>query len=160
MVSRKHTTVAIFWRLRTPGDGDYRMHSVRRALQVGLAALALGACRPYDSYTPLASQDGLIPASRFALYGREEAELVAIGRSLAAWKMTDDAEGYAAQARSAECFARRFPDVQSVDADPLGHRLTVTFKSGWGAAVPPISDGVAADSTPGIPPLGPSPCQS
>ncbi|HEV8358377.1 MAG TPA: hypothetical protein VGQ17_16605 [Gemmatimonadales bacterium] len=136
------------------------MHAARHALRVGLAGLALGACRPYDSYTPVANQDGLIPASRFALYGREQSELVAIGRSLAAWKMTDDAEGYAAQARSAECFARRFPDVEAVDADPSGHRLTVKFKSGWRAAVLPIPDGVAADSTPGIPPLGPSPCRS
>lgn len=131
---------------------------MRRLALAGIAAFSLGACRPYDSYGRLLDQSGLIPAEQFARFGREQAELVAIGRSLAKWRMTQDSTGFAQQAENATCFARRFPDVQSVDPDPLGHRLTIRFKSGWRAAVVPVDDGVAPDATPGIPPLGPSPC--
>jgi hypothetical protein len=133
---------------------------MHRVVLSALAVIALGACRPYDNYDPVVKQDGLIPADQFARYGREQAEVVAIGRSLAAWRMTDDEEGLTAQARRAACFARRLPGVETVDSDPLGHRLTVRFKSGWRAAVLPIADGVAPESTPGLPPLGPSPCTS
>lgn len=125
-----------------------------RAAVPALAAMSIVACRPYDSYYRLADQKGLVPAARFARYGREEAELVAIGRSLAAWRMTEDSTGLFAQAEHAECFARRLPDVVTVDPDPLGHRLTARFKSGWRAAALPIDDGVLPDSTPGIT-LGP-----
>ena len=131
---------------------------MRRLALAGIAALSLGACRPYDSYGRLLDQSGLIPAEQFARFGHEQAELVAIGRSLAKWRMTQDSAGFAQQAESASCFARRFPDVQTVDPDPLGHRLTIRFKSGWRAAVVPVDDGVEPDATPGIPPLGPSPC--
>ena len=133
---------------------------MRSAASTVLAAIALWACRPYENAAPLEDQKGLIPAAKFARYGREQAEVVAIGRSLAAWKMTDDEAGLAAQAKNAACFARRFPDVETVDPDPLGHRLTVRFKSGWRTAVLPIPDGVAPESTTGIGPLGESPCKS
>ena len=131
---------------------------MRRLALAGLAALSLGACRPYDNYAPLARQDGLVPAEQFARYGREQAEVVAIGRSLAKWKMTGDSAGFTDQTEKAACFARRFPEVETVDADPLGHRLTVRFKSGWRAAAVPVDDGVEPESTPGISPLGPSTC--
>jgi hypothetical protein len=131
---------------------------MRSLALAGLIALFVGACRPYDSYGRLLDQGGLIPAEQFARFGREQAELVAIGRSLARWRMTSDSAGFAQQAENASCFARRFADVQSVDADPLGHRLTIRFKSGWRAAVIPVDDGVEPDSTPGIPQPGPSPC--
>lgn len=131
---------------------------MRRLALAAFAALSQGACRHYDFYAPLASQSGLLPSEQFARYGREQAELVAIGRSLARWRMTDDSAGVTQQAESAACFARRFPDVESVDADPQGRRLTVRFKSGWRAAAVPVDDGVEPDSTPGISPLGPSPC--
>ena len=121
-----------------------------------LAAMSIIACRPYESYHRLADQKGLVPAAAFARYGREQAELVAIGRSLAAWRMTEDSSDLIAQAEHAACFARRLPDVVTVDPDPLGHRLTVKFKSGWRAAALPIDDGVLPDSTPGIM-LGPMP---
>ena len=133
---------------------------MRSAASTVLAAIALWACRPYENAAPLEDQKGLIPAAKFARYGREQAEVVAIGRSLAAWKMTDDEAGLAAQAKNAACFARRFPDVETVDPDPLGHRLTVRFKSGWRTTVLPIPDGVAPESTAGIGPLGESPCKS
>jgi len=131
---------------------------MRRFALAGIVALSLGACRPYDSYGRLLDQSGLIPAEQFARFGHEQAELVAIGRSLAKWRMTRDSAGFAQQAENAACFARRFPDVQTVDPDPLGHRLTIRFKSGWRAAVVPVDDGVEPEATPGIPPLGPSPC--
>jgi hypothetical protein len=133
---------------------------MRRAASAALAAIAFGACRPYDNAAPLEDQKGLVPAAQFARYGREQAEVMAIGRSLAAWKMTDDEAGLTAQAKNAGCFARRFPDIETVDADPLGHRLTVKFKSGWRTTVLPIPDGIAPESTPGIGPLGESPCKS
>ena len=131
---------------------------MRRLALAGFATLSLGACRPYDNYAPLTHQDGLIPAERFARYGREQAEAVAIGRSLAKWKMTADSLGFADQTEKAACFARRFPEVESVDTDPLGHRLTIRFKSGWRIAAVPVEDGVEPESTPGLSPLGPSPC--
>jgi hypothetical protein len=132
---------------------------MRRFAAAVLAAISIAACRPYDNYTPIAGQDGLIPADQFAHYGHEQAELVAIGRSLAKWQMTADSAGFAQQVENASCFARRFPDVETVDQDPWGHRLTVKFKSGWRAAAIPIADGIEPETTPGISPLGPSPCK-
>src|ERR1041385_7125022 len=86
---------------------------MRRAASAALAAITLWACRPYDNAAPLEDQKALIPAAKFARYGREQAEVVAIGRSLAAWKMTEDEAGLAAQAEGAGCFARRFADVET-----------------------------------------------
>jgi crotonobetainyl-CoA:carnitine CoA-transferase CaiB-like acyl-CoA transferase len=121
--------------------------------------LGLAACRTYDSYAPVADQAGLIPAARFARYGREQADLVAIGRSLAAWKMTSAPDDLVRQAAQARCFALRLPEVDRVDPDPQGHRLTVTFKSGWRAGVVPVTDGVEPSATPGIGPLLPPPAE-
>ena len=123
-----------------------------------MAAFSLLACRPYDGYTPVVTEEGLVPATQFASYGREQAEVIAIGRALAEWKGTADSAGFTQQTERASCFARRFPDVETVDADPLGHRLTVRFRSGWRAAVLPVPDGVRPEATPGISELGPSPC--
>lgn len=131
---------------------------MRGIAPAAVAAFSLLACRPYDGYSPVVAPDGLIPASQFARYGREQAEVVAIGRALAEWKGTADSAGYTQQTERAGCFAGRFPDVEAVTADPLGHRLTVQFKSGWRIAVLPVHDGVRPDATPGISPLGQSPC--
>ena len=130
---------------------------MRAVVLAALAASALLACRPYDSYAPLVDQSGLLPAARFARFGREQAELVAIERSLAAWRMTDDPAEVAEQASRAACFARRLPDVVSVDPDPAGYRLTIRFKSGWRAAAIPVDDGVEPTATPGLPALLPAP---
>lgn len=123
---------------------------MRRVVTLGLVTVALGgaACRTYDNYTPIAGQDGLVPADQFARYGREQAQLVAIGRSLAAWRQADLAR---AAAEVSAYASRRLPDVASIVPDPPGHRLTVTFKSGWRAAAVPIADGVHPDSTTGLP---------
>jgi hypothetical protein len=131
---------------------------MRRVALAALAAFATGACRDYHSYAPLADQSGLIPADQFARYGQQQAEAVAIGRALAAWKMTDDEAGKQEQASRAACFARRFGDVESVDVDPAGYRLTVKFAGGWRVGIVPIGDGVQPEATKGISALGPSPC--
>ena len=128
-----------------------------RLLAVAALLTALLACRPYDNYAPVVNQSGLLPAERFARYGREQAELVAIGRSLAAWRMTADSAAIQEQASRATCFARRIPDVVTVDSDPLGARLTVRFKSGWRVAAIPIDDGIDPVATPGLPELLPAP---
>lgn len=132
---------------------------MRRVALAALLAWSMGGCRPYDYSGPVTSQDGLIPAAQFARYGRDQAEAVAIGRAFSEWKVTSDSAGLAEQADRTACFARRFKDIETVDADPLGHRLTVRFSSGWRAAVLPIPDGVAPGATPGISPLGESPCK-
>ena len=38
-------------------------------------------------------------------------------------------------------------DIVDITPDPLGHRLTVTFKSGWRTAIVPIDDGKTGDET-------------
>jgi crotonobetainyl-CoA:carnitine CoA-transferase CaiB-like acyl-CoA transferase len=131
---------------------------MRRVALAVVVAVSAGACRSYDSYTPLADQNGLIPAQQFARYGRQQAEIVAIGRALSEWRMTGDEAGLTEQTDRAACFARRFPDVATVDADPLGHRLTVKFAGGWRVGIVPVPGSTAPDATPGINPPGPSPC--
>lgn len=111
-----------------------------------LLLLAL-ACRPYDDFAPVAGQGGLIPADQYARYGREQAQAVAIGRSLAHWKMPDRA----AMAAEVEKYALTLPDVVAAEADPAGYRITVTFRSGWRASLVPIDDGVRPQDTPGLP---------
>jgi hypothetical protein len=111
-----------------------------RRFGVWLVLLSLVSCRAYKYESPISSQDGLVPADQFARYGKEQAEVVAIGREFAR----------ASQADSAMAYARTLPEVVDIHADPLGHRLTVQFKSGWRAGVPPIDDGKAAAETPGI----------
>jgi len=130
---------------------------MRALAPAGLLALLLVSCRTYDNYAPLADQSGLSPATQFARFGREQSELVAAGRSLAAWRMTGDPEAIVEQASRAACFARRLPDVETVTPDPLGFRLTLKFKSGWRAAAIPIDDGVEPAATRGLPPLLPPP---
>jgi hypothetical protein len=113
---------------------------MNRRFGVWLVVLALVSCRAYDYESPLTSQDGLVPADQFARYGKEQAEVVAIGREFARARPADSAMAY----------ARTLPDVVDIHADTLGHRLTVQFKSGWRAGVPPIDDGKSGAETPGV----------
>jgi crotonobetainyl-CoA:carnitine CoA-transferase CaiB-like acyl-CoA transferase len=131
---------------------------MRREALAALAAFSMGACRSYDNYSPLVDQNGLIPAEQFARYGRQQAEVVAIGRALAEWRTTADAAGAVEQADRAACFAKRFADVETVDADPQGRRLTVSFTNGWRVGILPIPGSTAPEATPGISPPGASPC--
>ncbi len=128
----------------------------RRSTAMALTAvLALGACRTYDNYTPLRMESGLLPADQFAAYGAEQAQLIAIGRALTKWYTGPNTDDVAIGNEQAAAWARSLPHVRDVDADPLGHRLTVTFASGWRAAALPVDDGKAPEATYGFtPPAG------
>lgn len=106
-------------------------------------ALTVNACRTYDDYSGLADQHGLLPADQFASYGREQAIMVAIGRHFARPYNV----GLGKQAEIAVIYAKKFPDVIDVQADTLGHRLTVRFKSGWRVGIVPIDDGKSGNDT-------------
>lgn len=110
---------------------------MRRLALPFVLLLAAAGCRTYDSYDPLASQAGLISADRYASYGREQAEAIAIGRELGAKHGFSNAEQYAAVLD----FAQKQPDVADVVPDTQAHILTVRFKSGWVTGIDPINDG-------------------
>ncbi|MEO8449727.1 MAG: hypothetical protein ABI647_08060 [Gemmatimonadota bacterium] len=120
---------------------------------VALAGTAV-ACRTYDNYDPIANQDGLVPASTFARYGTEQAEVAAIGRALDQWYVDDTREGRAKQTTAAVEYARKLPGVASITVDTMSSRLTVVFKSGWRTFVIPIHDGVKPEDTPNLPKAG------
>lgn len=120
------------------------------ALLALLALPAASACRPYENYPPLKSQTGLLPADQFAAYGAEQAQLIAIGRAMAKWYSGPNPADLGIGAEQAARWARTLPHVRSVVADTLGHRLTVTFQSGWRAAALPIDDGKAPEATYGF----------
>jgi hypothetical protein len=122
-----------------------------RPLPLLALALLVAGCPSYDRYTPIIDQDGLVSADRFAAYGAEQAQAVAIGRAFGAAFGGAGPEAYARQAAAAVKYARSLPGVASVVSDTTGYVLTVTFKSGWKKAVVPIADGVPADQTPGLP---------
>ncbi len=128
----------------------------RRSTAMALTAvLALGACRTYDNYTPLRKGAGLLPADQFAAYGAEQAQLIAIGRALHKWYTGPNPDDVEIGSEQAAQWARSLPLVEQVDADPLGHRLTITFASGWRASALPIDDGRAPEATYGFtPPAG------
>jgi hypothetical protein len=123
---------------------------MKRRYGIWLAVLAIAGCRSYQYEPKLASQDGLVPPDQFARYGKEQAEAMAIGRAFAQADQGTGAEALVRQADSAMAYARTLPEVADVHADPQGHRLTVQFKSGWRAGVPPIADGKSPAETPGI----------
>jgi len=123
----------------------------RRTMALALLLVAgLGACRPYQNYAPLTNQSGLLPADQFASYGAEQAQLVAIGRAMAKWYSGPNAADLGIGAEQAARWARTLPHVSTVVADTLGHRLTITFASGWRAAALPIDDGKAPEATYGF----------
>ncbi len=112
---------------------------MRRLAVLALLVTAV-ACRQYDSAKYVSQQDGLMPADDFAKYGPEQATATAIGREFAR-----------AGADSAEAYAKASSLVKSVGVDSAGHRLVITFVSGWVAQVNPITDGKAPADTPGLP---------
>lgn len=131
------------------------MHrSFVRLLAFSVLVWAAG-CRTYDGYDTIASQGGLVPADQFATYGREQAQAVAIGRELAMARGDGSPEARAGAVAAASDFAHRLPDVSRVRADTLGHRLVVTFRSGWVRAIVPIGDGKNGAETPNLPNLKP-----
>lgn len=118
---------------------------MRRTIPILLSLIASLACRDYNLERHVATQAGLVPADQFASYGREQAIAVAIGREFA----RPYNSGPDAQAEITATYARnKFPeDIVDITPDPLGHRLTVTFKSGWRTAIVPIDDGKTGDET-------------
>jgi hypothetical protein len=113
-----------------------------RRFGVLLVVLSALSCRNYDLYSRVSSERGMVPGDQYARYGKEQAEVVAISRRLA--------EVGAQGTDSAVLYARGLPDVTDVDADPVGHRLTVGFKSGWRVGIVPLADGKKPGETPGL----------
>ena len=107
------------------------------------ALLVLSGCRDYDYFDHISDQSGLLPADQFATYGREQAIFVAIGREFG----RPYNSGRGAPARVAIAYAGQFPDVVEIQADTLGYRLNVQFRSGWRAGVVPIDDGKRGPDT-------------
>jgi hypothetical protein len=113
--------------------------------------LALASCRAYDLDSRLTEQAGLIPPDRFARYGREQAQEVAIAREYGHAAEGSTPEDLVKRADTAVRYARSLPDVTDVRTDPLGFRLTIHFKSGWLTMVTPIDDGKRGAETAGLP---------
>ena len=113
---------------------------MQRSFGAVLLLTALTSCRDYDLQSRLTSQAGLVPADQFARYGREQAEEMAIAREFGAAIKRSSPEDLVKPAEAASRFARAIPDVADVQADPLGYRLTLRFKSGWRTMVTPIED--------------------
>jgi len=119
----------------------------------GLIALVmmLAACRDYRLDSRLTDQSGLVPADRFARYGAEQAEVMAIAREYGDARGGSSTEDAARAADVAMGYARTLPDVRDVRTDPLGFRNTIRFKSGWRTTATPIADGKRGSQTPGLP---------
>ena len=124
---------------------------IRGSATLCLLLLALSACRGYDYETRVSDPGGLVPGDQMARYGREQAQSVAIARAFASARTGDSPEAWAAQADSAVRYARTLPDVVNAVADPLSHRITVQFRSGWIDGIVPLDDGTPAAQTPGLP---------
>jgi hypothetical protein len=123
---------------------------MNRRLGIGLLALSLVSCRSYQYDARITDQDGLVPPDQFARSGKEQAQAIAIAREFGRAAHGDTPEDLAKQADAGMAYARTLPDVATIGADPQGQRLTITFKSGWRVAVPPIEDGKRGTDTPGL----------
>lgn len=119
---------------------------MKRFLSALLLCAGLTSCRDYDLHSRLVNQGGLVPADQFARYGREQAEEMAIAREFGS-----ASGGPTKQVEAAVGYARSLPDLADIQPDPLGHRLTLRFKSGWRTMVVPIDDGKGGAETEGLP---------
>lgn len=124
---------------------------MQRLVMMVLAMGALTSCRDYDIESRLTDQDGLVPADKFARYGREQAQEIAIAREYARAHSGSSPADRDKQADAAVNYARTLPDVTDIHADPQGYRITIHFRSGWLTMVNPIDDGKAGAETPGLP---------
>jgi len=124
---------------------------MKRSFGAVMMLVALVSCRAYDLESRLTDQAGLIPADRFARYGREQAQEVAVAREYAHAHDGSTPEDLVKRADAAVRYARTLPDVTDVGADPLGLRLTIHFKSDWLTMVTPIDDGKRGAETGGLP---------
>jgi hypothetical protein len=123
---------------------------MNRCFSLSILVLLAVGCRDYDFASRLSNQHGLLPADQFAKYGKEQAQAIAIAREFGQATQGNTPEAYAKQADAAIAYAKTLPDVKDIDADPLGHRLTIRFASGWRVAVNPVRDGKTGAETPGI----------
>jgi hypothetical protein len=124
---------------------------MRRSFAVVVLVVALSSCRAYDLESRLTNQAGLIPADRFARYGREQAQEMAIAREYGHARGGSTHEELIKRADTAVKYARTLPDVRGAGADPFGFRLTIHFKSDWLTMVTPIDDGKRGAETGGLP---------
>jgi hypothetical protein len=124
---------------------------MRRSFGVVVLLLPLVSCRAYDLESRLTDQAGLVPPDRFARYGREQAQEVAIAREYGHAASGSAPEDLVKRAEAAVSYARTLPGVADVGADPLGLRLTIHFKSGWLTMVTPNDDGKRGAETGGLP---------
>ncbi|MEO8294644.1 MAG: hypothetical protein ABI613_03935 [Gemmatimonadota bacterium] len=116
---------------------------MRRPVLTLLVLIAAAGCRDYHYESHIGNQDGLLSADQFASYGREQAIAVAVGREFG----RPYNSGLGVPARVAIAYARQFPEILDIQADTLGYRLTIQFKSGWRAGVVPITDGKRGPDT-------------
>ena len=124
---------------------------MKRSFGVVLLVAALVSCRAYDLESRLTDQGGLVPPDRFARYGREQAQEIALAREYGHAAGGSAPEDLVTRADAAVKYARTMPDVADVGADPLGFRLTIRFKSGWLTMVTPVDDGKRGAETGGLP---------
>ena len=122
----------------------------RALLPLALIAV-LAACPTYDEYPKLSDQSGLVDADTYARYGKEQAEAMAIAREYGHFHQGDTRADLQAAAESTVAYARTLADVVDIQADSLGHRMTIQFKSGWRTMVNPINDGKRGNETPNLP---------
>ncbi len=120
-------------------------------LVLAAGALALAGCPTYHEFPKLSDQDGLLPADQYARYGREQAQAMAIAREYGHHHRGGARGDLQAAADSATAYARTLPDVVTVTADSLGHRITVEFRSGWRTMVNPVDDGRRGAETANLP---------
>jgi len=116
-----------------------------------MLAVALGSCRGYDLKSRLTDQSGLVSPDRFARYGREQAQTMAVAREYGREREGSSPDDHVGQAEAATGYARTLPDVTDAAADPPGFRLTMRFKSGWLTMTNPIVDGKRGAETTGVP---------
>lgn len=124
---------------------------MKRSFSVVLFMIALASCRPYDLEPRLTDQPGVVPADQFARYGREQAQVIAIGREYARAHNGSSPAELEKQAEAAITYGRTLPDVTEIQGDPSGYRLTIRFRSGWLTMVNPIDDGKRGTETRGLP---------
>jgi hypothetical protein len=124
---------------------------MRRIFGIALLLSALASCRDYDFHSRLASQGGLLPPDQFARYGREQSDEVAIAREFGAAIRRSSPDDLIKGTQLAAGYARALPEIVDVQADPLGYRLTLRFKSGWRTMVNPIEDGKRGAEAVGLP---------
>jgi hypothetical protein len=124
---------------------------MKQSFGVVLLVMALVSCRSYDLESRLTDEGGLVPSDRFARYGREQAQEMAIAREYGHAAGGSAQEDLVRRAEAAVNYARTLPDVAYAGADPLGFRLTIRFKSGWLTMVTPVDDGKRGAETSGLP---------